>query len=64
MKKEGRKLITDEATIYLIYVALITDVNEYDTLLRETLAARLAAELAYATLSTTACPEPKAPPSI
>ena len=53
-KIEGRKLITDEATIYLIYVALITDVNEYDTLLRETLAARLAAELAYAITSSTA----------
>tara|TARA_R100001015_G_C4538959_1_gene103449 strand:+ start:92 stop:679 length:588 start_codon:yes stop_codon:yes gene_type:complete len=50
-KIEGRKLLTDEATIYLIYIAKITDVNEYDTLLQEAIATRLAAELAYAVTS-------------
>jgi len=50
-KIEGRKLLTDEATVYLIYIAKITDVNEYDTLLQETIATRLAAELAYAVTS-------------
>jgi len=47
-KVEGRKILTNEDTVYLLYVARITDPNEYDTLLVETLATRLAAELAYA----------------
>ncbi len=45
---EGRKLLTDEATVYILYVALITDPNEYDTYLQEALAAQLAADIAYA----------------
>tara|TARA_R100000458_G_C8234087_1_gene214945 strand:+ start:554 stop:1141 length:588 start_codon:yes stop_codon:yes gene_type:complete len=52
-KIEGRKLLTDEATVYLIYIAKITDVNQYDTLLQETIAARLASELCYAITSST-----------
>ena len=52
-KVEGRKIITDEATIFLLYIAKITDVNEYDTLHQETIAARLAAELCYAITSST-----------
>lgn len=47
-KIEGRKVITDESTVYLTYLAKITDPQQYDTLLVETIAARLAAELAYA----------------
>ena len=47
-KIEGRKLLTDESEIYIMYLARITDVNEYDSLLQEAKAARLAAELAYA----------------
>ena len=47
-KIEGRKLLTDESEIYIMYLARITDVNEYDSLLQEAIAARLAAELAYA----------------
>ena len=47
-KIEGKKVITDEEEIFLTYVAKITDPQEYDTLLVETIAARLAAELAYA----------------
>ena len=47
-KVEGRKIITDEPEIFLTYLAKITHPQQYDTLLVETLAARLAAELAYA----------------
>ena len=34
-KIEGRKVVTDETTIYLVYIALITDPNEFDSYLRE-----------------------------
>ena len=44
---EGRKIVTDEDDIYLKYISRVTDPNEYDTLLRETLSAKIAAELAY-----------------
>ena len=47
-KLEGRKIVTDEPEIFLTYLAKITDPQQYDTLLIETIAARLAAELAYA----------------
>ena len=47
-KIEGKKVITDEPEIFLTYIAKITDPQEYDTLLVETIASRLAAELAYA----------------
>ena len=52
-KIEQRKLLTDEATIYLIYISKVTDPNEYDTLLIETIASKLAAELCYAITSST-----------
>ena len=44
---EGRKLLTDESTIKILYVASITDTTQYDASLIETLSARLSAELAY-----------------
>ena len=44
---EGKKLLTDEDTMKILYVAKITDTTEYDTLLIETLSARLAAEMCY-----------------
>ena len=47
-KVEGRKIVTDEPEIFLTYLAKITDPQQYDTLLIETIAARLAAELCYA----------------
>lgn len=50
---EGRKLLTDEATVKLLYLAKITDPNEYDTLLLETLSAAIAADLAYAVTAST-----------
>ena len=47
-KIEGRKVKTDEGTVYLIYVALDTDPNNYDTYLQEAISHQLAADLAYA----------------
>ena len=52
-KIEQRKLLTDEATIYLIYISKVTDPTEYDTLLIEAIASKLAAELCYAITSST-----------
>jgi len=51
---EGRKLVCNESTIQMIYIARVTDVNEYDTLLIETLAAALAADLAYPLVGSSA----------
>ncbi len=45
---EGRKLKTNEGTIFLIYIGEITDPNKYDTYLQEAISASLAADLAYA----------------
>ena len=47
-KLEGRNIVTDEGTIYLIYIALDTDPNNYDTYLQESISHQLAADLAYA----------------
>ena len=47
-KLEGRNIVTNEGTVYLIYIALITDPNEYDTYLQESISHQLAADLAYA----------------
>mgnify|MGYP003110661240 CR=1 FL=1 len=45
---EGRKIKTNEGTVYLVYIALITDPNEYDSYLQEAISAALAADIAYA----------------
>jgi hypothetical protein len=45
---EGRKIKTNEGTVYLVYIALVTDPNEFDVYLQEALAANLAADIAYA----------------
>jgi len=45
---EGRKIKTDEGTVYLVYIAKITDPNEYDSYLQEAISAALAADIAYA----------------
>ena len=47
-KLEGRNIVTDEGTIYLIYIALDTDPNNYDTYLQESISHQLAADIAYA----------------
>ena len=47
-KVEGRKILTGESTVYLIYIAVDTDPNTYDTYLREAIIHQLAADLCYA----------------
>ena len=46
-KVEGRKILADESTINLIYLARVTDTNQLDMLLTETLSAAMAADIAY-----------------
>ena len=50
-KIEGRKLLIGESEVYLIYLAIETDVNQLDILLRETISASLAQDIAYAITS-------------
>jgi len=50
---EGRKIHCDEDTLNLIYLARITDPNEWDQLLIESIAARLAADTAFALVQST-----------
>lgn len=45
---EGRQLLTDEATVFIKYISRVEDPNEYDTLLLDTISARLAMEICYA----------------
>ena len=47
-KVEGRKILCNEQTIKITYVSQETDPNEMDVLLRETISAGLAADIAYA----------------
>ena len=47
-KLEGRNIVTDIDTIFLIYIALDTDPNNYDTYLRESISHQLAADICYA----------------
>ena len=47
-KIEGKNIVTDQTTVYLVYVALDTDPNNYDAYLREAISHQLAADLAYA----------------
>jgi hypothetical protein len=44
---EGRKILCDESTLNVVFVGKITDPNQYDTLLLETIVAALAADIAY-----------------
>jgi hypothetical protein len=46
-KVEGRKLLTDEGTAKILYIAQVTDTAQFDPIFTEVLTARLAAELAY-----------------
>lgn len=50
---EGRKIITDEDAINVKYIARVTDPNEYDQLLIEAIAARLAADTSFALVQST-----------
>ena len=46
-KVEGRKILCNESSLFLVYVSQVTDPNEMDVLLRETISAALAADIAY-----------------
>ena len=46
-KLEGKNIVTDEATVYLVYIAKDTDPNNYDSYLYEVLGYQLAADIAY-----------------
>lgn len=46
-KVEGRKIMTDESELNLVYLARVEDPNEYDMLLVEAMAARLAADISF-----------------
>ena len=43
-KIEGRNIVTDEGTVFIIYIALDTDPNNYDTYLQESISHQLAAD--------------------
>ena len=47
-KVEGKNIVTNQTTVYLVYIALDTDPNNYDAYLREAISHQLAADLAYA----------------
>ena len=47
-KLESRNIVTNEGTVFIIYIAIDTDPNNYDTYLQESISHQLAADLAYA----------------
>jgi hypothetical protein len=51
-KVEGRKILSNTSSMKILYVARVTDPNEYDELLRETLSAALGADIAYGVTSS------------
>ena len=51
-KVEGRKVLSNTSTMKILYVSRVTDPNEYDELLRETLSAALGADIAYGVTSS------------
>ena len=50
-KVEGRKILSNTSSMKILYVGRITDPNEYDELLRETLSSSLAADMAFSITS-------------
>ena len=50
-KVEGRKILSNTSSMKILYVSRVTDPNEYDELLRETLSAALSADIAFAVTS-------------
>ena len=50
-KVEGRKILSNTSSMKILYIARITDANEYDELLRETLSSALSADIAFAVTS-------------
>tara|TARA_R110002012_G_scaffold57769_2_gene149060 strand:- start:2067 stop:2618 length:552 start_codon:yes stop_codon:yes gene_type:complete len=51
---EGRKILTNESNVNLIYVGRVTDPAEYDLSLTETIATSLAADVAYGLVGSAA----------
>ena len=49
---EGRKVLANHGTVKIQYISRIEDPNQYDELLRETISAALAADIAYAVTSS------------
>lgn len=49
---EGRKILSNTTPFAFIFIARVTDPNEYDQLLIETIAARLAADISYALVNS------------
>lgn len=45
---EGRYILTDSETCNILYVAKITDPNEYDVSLQDVIASKLSADICYA----------------
>jgi hypothetical protein len=52
-KIEGRKILSDEGTCKITYIGRITDTEQYDAMLSNTIAHRLAVETAYAITGST-----------
>ena len=50
-KVEGRKILSNTETMKILYVSRVTDPNEYDESLRETLSAALGADIAFGVTS-------------
>tara|TARA_Y100001951_G_scaffold52173_1_gene41274 strand:+ start:1090 stop:1671 length:582 start_codon:yes stop_codon:yes gene_type:complete len=50
-KVEGRSILSNNSSMKILYISRITDPNKYDELLRETISAALAADIAYAITS-------------
>ena len=50
-KVEGRKILSNTETMKILYIGRITDPNEYDESLRETLSSALSADIAFAVTS-------------
>lgn len=46
-KIEGRKVLINESALKIIYISRVTDPNEMDVLLRETISAALAADMGF-----------------
>ena len=47
-KVEGRKILSNTSSMKILYIGRVTDPNEYDESLRETLSAALGADTAFA----------------
>ena len=50
-KVEGRSILSNSETMKILYISRVTDPNQYDELLRETLSSALGADIAYAITS-------------